>query len=70
MSVRPKMAGTAAGVNGALTVTGGAVLTTLTGFVVTAENGAAALLILMLSASFCGLLAALWVRAAGGTDDK
>ena len=66
LSVRPKLAGTAAGVNGALTVAGGALLTTVTGFVVTAENGAAALLILMLSASFCGLLAALWARTVGG----
>ncbi|MEL7471307.1 MAG: multidrug effflux MFS transporter [Pseudomonadota bacterium] len=60
VSVRPKLAGTAAGFNGALTVASGAVLTTLTGVLMGGESGAATLLGLMLMASFLGLLAALW----------
>ncbi|MEL6997021.1 MAG: multidrug effflux MFS transporter [Pseudomonadota bacterium] len=60
VSVRPKLAGTAAGFNGALTVASGAVLTTLTGVLVGGESAAATLLGLMLTASFLGLLAALW----------
>lgn len=62
MSVRPRLAGSAAGLAGALTVGGGAVLSTLTGFVLTAENAAAVLLAIMLAASLAGLLSALWVR--------
>ncbi|MEM9062219.1 MAG: multidrug effflux MFS transporter [Pseudomonadota bacterium] len=64
VSVRPKLAGTAAGFNGALTVACGAVLTTLAGVLVKGENGAATLLSMMLSASFIGLLAAFWSRSA------
>lgn len=60
VSVRPKLAGTAAGFNGALTVASGAVLTTLTGVLVGGDSAAATLLGLMLTASFLGLLAALW----------
>lgn len=62
LSVRPKLAGTAAGLNGALNVTGGAVLTTLTGALVTAENGTFLLLSLMFTSSFLGLASALWAR--------
>lgn len=63
MSVQPRLAGTAAGVNGALTVGGGAVLTTLTGLLVTAETGAVTLMTLMFLASFAGLLCAVWARS-------
>lgn len=58
MSVRPRLAGSAAGVTGALTLAGGAALTSLTGFVLTRDAAPAALLILMLLASFAGLVAA------------
>ncbi len=60
MSVRADLAGTASGLSGAMTVAGGAILTSLTGWLVTAESGAAVLLALMFGASFLGLLSALW----------
>lgn len=62
LSVRPQLAGTAAGANGALIVTGGAILTTLTGVILTAENGTLLLLSLMFLSSFIGLASALWAR--------
>ena len=62
LSVRPKLAGSAAGLAGALMVGGGAVLTSITGAVVTEESGAYALLGMMLFASMTALAAALWVR--------
>ncbi|MCR9124372.1 MAG: Bcr/CflA family efflux MFS transporter [Phyllobacteriaceae bacterium] len=58
MSVRPRLAGSATGITGALTLAGGAALTSLTGFVLTREAAPAALLVLMLLASFAGLVAA------------
>ncbi|KPU84409.1 MFS transporter [Marinosulfonomonas sp. PRT-SC04] len=62
MSVRPNLAGTAAGLNGALIVAGGAVLTTATGLALPEEGAALVLLALMLSASSASLLAALWAK--------
>ncbi|MEM7239946.1 MAG: multidrug effflux MFS transporter [Pseudomonadota bacterium] len=62
MSVRPKLAGTAAGVSGALTVAAGAVLTTFTGLVISAESGALTLLTLMFLASLAGLFSAVWAH--------
>jgi Bcr/CflA subfamily drug resistance transporter len=61
LSVRPKLAGSASGLAGALTVGGGAALTSITGAIVTAENGAYALLGMMLFASLMALAAALYV---------
>ncbi|MHA1152528.1 MAG: multidrug effflux MFS transporter [Alphaproteobacteria bacterium] len=61
LSVRPKLAGSAAGLAGALTVGGGAVLTSVTGAIVTEENGAHALLGMMLFSSLMALVAALYV---------
>lgn len=60
MSVRPELAGSAAGLNGALIVAGGAVLTAITGNLVTASNGALTLLVLMLFVCIAGLCFALW----------
>ena len=57
MSVRPNLAGSAAGLNGALVVACGAVLTTLTGAVLPTEAPGLMLLTLMFIASFMGLLA-------------
>ena len=51
LSVRPDLAGAAAGVNGALIVAMGAALTTLTGLTLPAEAPALPLLALMLAAS-------------------
>lgn len=56
MSVRPKLAGSAAGFNGALVVAGGAILTTLTGLILPKEGAAPILLLLMLTASGAGLI--------------
>lgn len=56
MSVRPKLAGSAAGFNGALVVAGGAILTTLTGLILPKEGAAPIILLLMLTASGAGLI--------------
>jgi Bcr/CflA subfamily drug resistance transporter len=61
LSVRPHLAGSAAGLSGALTVAGGAVLTSVTGTILNEENGAYALLGMMLLSSAIALLAALYV---------
>ncbi|MEM7318210.1 MAG: multidrug effflux MFS transporter [Pseudomonadota bacterium] len=59
MSVRPRLAGTAAGLNGALVVAAGAVLTRLTGVVLPDDGPALSLLVLMLSTALAGLLSVL-----------
>ena len=61
LSVRPELAGSASGLSGALTVGGGAVLSAFTGAILTEENGAYALLGVMLFSSLMALLAALSV---------
>ncbi|WP_224814616.1 Bcr/CflA family efflux MFS transporter [Hasllibacter sp. MH4015] len=65
LSVRPDLAGTAAGVMGALTVGTGAALTALAGALVSDHPAPAVLLGLMLSASAVGLLAAMAARRGG-----
>ncbi len=62
MSVRPKLAGSAAGLSGAMIVALGAVLTSMTGAFVTPENGPYLVLGMMFASSFVGLLAVLYVR--------
>ncbi len=62
LSVRPKLAGSAAGLSGALIVGGGALLTSITGAILTAANGAYTLLAMMLFCSAMALAAALFVR--------
>ncbi|WP_119165401.1 multidrug effflux MFS transporter [Algihabitans albus] len=59
MSVRPRLAGSAAGITGALTLSGGALMATVTGFLLADSPSPQGLLILMLIASFAGLLAAI-----------
>jgi len=61
MSVRPKLAGSASGLSGALTVGGGAVMSSITGALLTEENGAYPLLGMMLFSSLMALAAALYV---------
>jgi len=61
MSVRPKLAGSASGLSGALTVGGGAVMSLITGALLTEENGAYPLLGMMLFSSLMALAAALYV---------
>jgi len=58
MSVQPRLAGSAAGITGALTVSGGALMTTLTGLALSGKPSPMLLLGLMLLACFIGLLAA------------
>ena len=62
MSVRPKLAGSAAGLSGAMIVTLGAILTSTTGALVSPENGPFLVLGMMSASSFMGLLAVLYVR--------
>ncbi len=62
LSVRPKIAGSAAGFNGALMVGGGAILTSIAGLLINAENAIYMLLVLMLTATTVSLLTTLWVR--------
>ena len=61
MSVRPELAGSAAGLSGALIVAGGALLTAVTGNAVSAADGAQTLLLLMLAASAASLCFAIGV---------
>ena len=63
LSVRPKLAGSASGLAGALTVGGGALVTTITAAIVTETSGAFALLGMMLACAALALLAALSVWA-------
>ncbi|MFV1601863.1 MULTISPECIES: multidrug effflux MFS transporter [unclassified Phaeobacter] len=60
MSVRPDLAGSAAGLSGALIVAGGAVVTTVTGNLVSQTNGAQTLLMLMLASTGLALAFAIW----------
>ena len=60
MSVRPDLAGSAAGLSGALVVSSGAVLTAITGNVMSSNSGAATLLLLMLTSSLAALGFAVW----------
>ena len=62
MSVRPHLAGSASGLSGALTVAVGAVMTTLTGVLVTPEAAPLIVLTIILCASLCAFAAILYVR--------
>jgi Bcr/CflA subfamily drug resistance transporter len=64
LSVRPELAGSASGLAGSLTVAGGAVISSITGAILTEENGAYATLGVMLFSSLAALLAALYVLRA------
>lgn len=59
LSVKPRLAGSAAGINGAMTLAGGAVMTTVTGYALADDPSPSRLLMLMLAAAIAGLLAAL-----------
>ncbi len=61
MAVRPRLAGSASGLSGAMQVGGGAALTVLAGVLVTEENGIAILMALLIACAFAGLLTALYV---------
>ena len=61
ISVRPEMSGGAAGLSGALTVLVGAVLTMLTGSLMSDANASTVLLVIMFTTTFLGLLSVLWI---------
>jgi len=62
MSVRPHLAGSASGLSGAITVGLGAVMTTVTGVLVTPSNAPFMVLSIILLSSICALAAGLYVR--------
>lgn len=61
LSVRPELAGSASGLSGALTVGAGAVLSSITGAILTEEHGVYELVSMMLFCSAMALVAALTV---------
>ncbi|WP_299897236.1 multidrug effflux MFS transporter [uncultured Ruegeria sp.] len=68
MSVRPKLAGSAAGLSGAMVVALGSILTSMTGAFVSPKNGPFLVLGMMWASSFAGLLAVLYVRRLDRKD--
>jgi len=66
LSVRPALAGSAAGLGGAFMIGGGAALSVIAGFVLGPDTGARPLIILMLLTTIASAFCALWVmrRAA------
>lgn len=62
LSIRPHLAGSASGLSSALIVGNGAVVSTLTGALVSGQNGIILLPLMMLLASILGLALALMVR--------
>jgi len=69
MSMRPKLAGSASGLSGALTVGCGAVMASITGALVTEQNGVYPLLGMMLFSSLMGMVAALYVHWVDRTEE-
>jgi DHA1 family bicyclomycin/chloramphenicol resistance-like MFS transporter len=61
LSVRPALAGSAAGLGGAFMIGGGAALSVVAGFVLGPETGARPLIILMLLTTIASAVCALWV---------
>ncbi len=67
MSVRPKLAGGAAGLAGALAIASGAAVTAITASNINAQNGALFLLAVMFACAFTGLAAGVFVRRVEGS---
>jgi DHA1 family bicyclomycin/chloramphenicol resistance-like MFS transporter len=61
LSVRPSLAGSAAGLGGAFMIGGGAALSALAGFVLGPGTGPEPLILLMLLTSAMSVLSILWV---------
>ncbi|WP_460274984.1 multidrug effflux MFS transporter [Celeribacter sp. ULVN23_4] len=61
LSVRPHLAGTAAGLGGFMYIGGGAALSAFAGAALTEDSGGTPLLVIMLCASLSSIAAALWV---------
>ncbi|WP_175689886.1 MFS transporter [Burkholderia anthina] len=68
MSVRPALAGSASGLAGAMTIAGGAALSSLTGAVLTTGNAGYAPLVMMLLSAALALAAAVCVRRFDARD--
>ncbi|AOJ36302.1 MFS transporter [Burkholderia metallica] len=68
VSVRPELAGSASGLAGAMTIAGGAALSSLTGAVLTAGNAGYAPLAMMLGSAAIALAAAVCVRTLDARD--
>jgi len=70
LSVRPALAGSAAGLGGAFMIGGGAALSAVASFLLGPGTGALPLIVLMVVTAFASLACALWViareRAIGG----
>jgi hypothetical protein len=62
MTVRPNLAGSASGLSGALAGATGAAASAITGGLLTVDNAACGLLVVMLLASASGLAAAVYVQ--------
>lgn len=62
MSIRPELAGSIAGLTGALTVGGGAVLSSLTGALVPGAAAVETWLAILMASGLAGLAAALWLH--------
>lgn len=70
LSVRPALAGSAAGLGGAFMIGGGAALSVIAGFILGPGTGARPLIILMLLTTLASVVCALWVmRRAAVVDD-
>ncbi len=61
ISVRPKLAGSASGLGGAIMIGGGAALSALTGVILSEKSGALPLFLLMLAVSILAVLTSLYV---------
>ncbi len=61
VNVRPNLAGSASGLAGSLQLGGGAVLSVIAGYTITAENGALPLSVVMLISVLCASLGTLYV---------
>jgi MFS transporter, DHA1 family, multidrug resistance protein len=61
LSVRPSLAGSAAGLGGAITIGGGAALSALAGVMLTETSGPMPLILLMLATSTASILCVIWV---------
>lgn len=70
VSVRPQLAGSAAGLGGALQVGGGAALSVLAGLLLTRESGPQPLLLLMLASALFAVAATLYTRSVARRLEK
>ena len=71
LSVRPALAGSAAGLGGAFMIGGGATLSVIAGFILGPDTGARPLIILMLLTTIAAIICALWViRRARIVNDE